>query len=402
MNIAVIIDDNILEGGAFQYSLSQSLLLEKHGDRGYNFIYFTTKKQNIGIFARYGIKVLHLNWTNLDACLSYIQRNELVSGIARKLKINITNKFDRILKEFFVDLVYFTSPSPLSLALEEFNFIFTVWDLNFLDSMEFPEVYAKREFERRDRLYQTAVRKAVRVVTDSPITKKRIMEIYNLDENRVIFSAFLPSNPACITEKEYLNNYIDIKKKYGIGGEYIFYPAQFWPHKNHRYILEGLKILNDKHKLKINVIFSGSDKGNLKFILNQAKELGLEGQVFYAGFVAASEIPYLYKQALALVMPTYLGPTNIPPLDAFKLGCPVLYSDLACLKDQAGDAAIFMDLKDPQSLARGLLKLIEDPIEAGQIVNNGKNIIKKLEDEDFWPGLKDAFDEYSIKTRTWK
>lgn len=402
MNIAVIIDDNILEGGGFQYSLSQSLLLEKNKDRDYNFIYFTTKKQNIKILAKYGIKAFYLNWSNVDEFFSHIRRNELVNGIIRKLKININNKFDRILKKHFVDLIYFTSPSTLSLATEEFNFIFTVWDLCFIDSMEFPEVYAKREFERRDRLYQTAIRKAVRVVTDSPITKKRIIEIFNVSENRIILSAFFPSSSVCITEKEYLGNYIDIKKKYNINGEYIYYPAQFWPHKNHIYILEGLKILKEKHGLRINAIFSGSDKGNLGFVLNKAKESGLGDQVFYLGFVEAKEIPYLYKQALALIMPTYLGPTYIPPLEAFKLGCPVLYSDLPDVRDQVKDAVIFMDLRNPESLCKELLKIIKHPIELDVLIDKGKKKIEELERDNCWPALKYAFDDYSQKMKCWK
>jgi glycosyltransferase involved in cell wall biosynthesis len=402
MKIAVIIDDNVLEGGAFQYSLSQCLLLEKNKDQGHNLIYFTTKKQNIGILAQHGLKVSHFNWTNVDEFFSHIQRNELVSGITRKLKIHIDNKFDRILKKNSVDLVYFLSPSTLSLATEDFNFIFTVWDLCFRDSMEFPEVYAKREFERRDKLYQSAIRKAIRVVTDSSVTKQRLMELYHVDEDRIILSPFLPSNFTSISDSDYQKGYVDIKKKYGISGKYIYYPAQFWPHKNHRYILEALKILKEKYNTKINVIFSGSDKGNLKFVLNKAREAGLEGQIYYIGFVEAKEIPYVYKQALALVMPTYLGPTNIPPLEAFQLGCPVLYSDLPDFKDQVKDAVIFIDLRNPESLSKELLKIIDGSCDLGQLIKNGRKKIEELKKENHWPALKYAFDDYSQKMKCWK
>ena len=48
----------------------------------------------------------------------------------------------------------------------------------------------------------------------------------------------------------------------------------------------------------------------------------------------------LYTEALALVMPTYFGPTNLPPLEAFQTGTPVLYSDLPGMREQVGDAAI--------------------------------------------------------------
>ena len=56
----------------------------------------------------------------------------------------------------------------------------------------------------------------------------------------------------------------------------------------------------------------------------------------------------LYKESIALVMPSYFGPTNIPPLEAFNLGVPVLYSDLPGLKDQVGDAALLLDLNKPK------------------------------------------------------
>ena len=53
----------------------------------------------------------------------------------------------------------------------------------------------------------------------------------------------------------------------------------------------------------------------------------------------------LYSQAFALVMPTYFGPTNMPPLEAFKFKIPVLYSNIKGLKEQVEDVNIALDLK---------------------------------------------------------
>jgi glycosyltransferase involved in cell wall biosynthesis len=39
-------------------------------------------------------------------------------------------------------------------------------------------------------------------------------------------------------------------------------------------------------------------------------------------------------------MPSYFGSTNLPPLEAVSLGCPVIYSDLPEFREQMGDAAI--------------------------------------------------------------
>ncbi|MDO9288959.1 MAG: glycosyltransferase, partial [Thermodesulfovibrionales bacterium] len=205
-----------------------------------------------------------------------------------------------------------------------------------------------------------------------------------------------------VAECDYQKNYIDVKVKYSITGDYIYYPAQFWSHKNHIYILEGLKVLKEKYNIKINAVFSGSDKGNLEFVLKRVEDFGLNDQIHYIGFVSNEEIPYLYKQSLALVMPTYFGPTNIPPLEAFKLGCPVLYPDLSDLKEQVKDSALLMDLADPESLALNLIKIIEKDKEIGNLVKNGKRKIEDLREEDYWLVFQGIFDDYARKLKCWK
>jgi glycosyltransferase involved in cell wall biosynthesis len=402
MNIAVIFNKDLYEGGAFQYCLSILSLLEKKRAKQYNFIFFTTVKQNIEILKKYNINASYLRWSNIDEFFSHVLRLQLIRNAFRKLKIPIDVKLDKILKRHNVDLIYFLTPSSLSLATESFNYIFTVLDLCFRDSMEFPEVYAQREFERREKLYRSALCKAVRVITDSDFTKRSIIKKYNIDEERIACLPFLPSAAVNITQSEYEKNYIDMKNKYDIKEDYIFYPAQFWPHKNHVYILGGLKILKEKYNRKINAVFCGSDKGNLKFILNKAKELGIEEQIRCLGFVDDKEIPYLYKQSIALVMPTYFGPTNIPPLEAFKLNCPVLYSDLPGLREQVKGAAILLDLGDPESMSRSILRIITESSRINVFVENGRRIVESLTEEDYWLQLKNIFDDYSNKLKCWK
>lgn len=402
MNIAVIMDSALQSGGGFQYSLSISLLLNKNKNKKYNFIFYTTEKENIAILKKNNIKAAHVNLSKFDMFLSYMRRNPLIYEILDKFKICRNAKIDRILKKNNIDLIYFISPSWLSLATEEFNFIFTVWDLCHRDFMEFPEVHTHRDFEKRENLYTKVLPKAVKIITESDLGRSNIIRRYNIDETRVISLPMVPSNSVNISKEECDHNYIDINKKYGIDGEYIFYPAQFWAHKNHIYILEGLKILDEKYNIKLNAVFSGSDYGNLKFISKKAKEFELEERIFYIGFVANEEIPSLYKQALALVMPTYFGPTNIPPLEAFKLKCPVLYSDLPGLKEQVQDAALLLDLTKPESLAVNLLKIIRNDPEVNEMISNGVNKLAKWNEDNFWLGLKETFDDYAVKLKCWK
>jgi len=75
-------------------------------------------------------------------------------------------------------------------------------------------------------------------------------------------------------------------------------------------------------------------------------------------------------------MPTYFGPTNIPPIEAFKLNVPVLYSDLPGLKDQVDGAALMLDLNNPFSVAQHLNDLISDDKVRQNLIIAGNRKLK--------------------------
>jgi glycosyltransferase involved in cell wall biosynthesis len=396
MNVAVILDQKINAGGGFQQSLSIMELLSQLKLDGYNFIFLTTHVSNLVILNNYGVHAHHFNLSLLDIILCYVRRNVYIQKVIQRTGVFTYNRFDAKLRKFKIDLIYFLSPSMLALMTEAHSYIFTVWDLCHRDFVEFPEIRKFREFERREYLNKSALPKAVRVIVDSEYGKYSLIRRYNIDAQRVIVLPFFPSvaNPP-------ESQRIDIKAKYYIDGDFIFYPAQFWPHKNHLYIIEGLRVLSEKYNKIIHTVFTGFDKGNLEFILRKARELGVDKQVHYIGFVDHTEISCLYKQALALVMPTYFGPTNIPPLEAFKLGCPVLYPDLPCLREQVEGAALLINIKNPESLAVELLRLIDRKVDVNTLVENGYKKAESWKNEDYWLGIKSILDDYAFFRKLW-
>jgi len=54
-------------------------------------------------------------------------------------------------------------------------------------------------------------------------------------------------------------------------------------------------------------------------------------------------MPEFYRRARALIMPTFFGPTNIPPLEAMALGCPAAVSRIYGMPEQLGHGALFFD-----------------------------------------------------------
>jgi glycosyltransferase involved in cell wall biosynthesis len=145
-----------------------------------------------------------------------------------------------------------------------------------------------------------------------------------------------------------------VLKKYRLERDYLFYPAQFWPHKNHITLLAAFAKLREKGRTE-RLVLCGSDRGGRAKIDAAIAAYGLADQVSILGFVESSELAALYRGAAALVMPSYFGPTNLPPLEAWAVGTPVIYPE--AFKAQAGDAAILFDYDDPDSLANAIISL---------------------------------------------
>ena len=300
-----------------------------------------------------------------------------------------------------IDLVYFLSPSKLARSLEKLNYIITVWDLCHRDDPEFPEVGSNRELEKRDFNYRAILPRATAIFVDSELGKNNLIRRYGIDEQRVHIMPFEASTTTRYCADRVPELVIDIRSKYRLDAPYIFYPAQFWPHKNHIYILEGLRSLEDLYDIKIGAVFSGSDKGNLRYIKDKATTIGLLDRIRFIGFVPNNEIPELYRQSIALVMPTYFGPTNLPPLEAFSLGVPVLYSDKAGLRDQVGNGGLLMDLSNPQTMAYNLKLLIEDKNFYSHVVRNGYDQLDRLNSVDRIGILCSVIKSYECKRKCW-
>jgi glycosyltransferase involved in cell wall biosynthesis len=195
---------------------------------------------------------------------------------------------------------------------------------------------------------------------------------------------------------------VNICEKYRLGVPYVFYPAQFWAHKNHVYLLEGLRALEGIHGIRVGAIFSGGDKGNRHYIEDYVRKLGLQDRIRFIGFVANEEIIELYRQSIALVMPSYFGPTNLPPLEAFHLGVPVLYLDKAGLRDQVGNAALLMDFRKPESMAHHLKNLLEDSQLRDQLVVAGYERLAYFDAYNRVGVLQKVIEDFRWKRLCWE
>ena len=402
IKIAIIFDQKLKSGGGYQQAINASILIAKLNLDFSEISFYSLVKKNIKILEEKNIKVNFLKMNLFEKILIFFKTSPRFQLIYDFIYIFIPiNFFERKLHKRNIDLVYFVSPSRLAVDLKKINFIFTIWDLCHRDNPEFPEVNEGNQFKKREKIYQDVVPRASAVIVDSEVSKKNLVKRYLIDDERVHVISF----EAATRIKDFsgkVSNKIFQLIKYDLSIPYIFYPAQYWPHKNHVYILEGIKKLESNFSQKINAIFTGSDKGNLKYLKRYAIDLGLNDRIYFLDFVSDQEIIDLYKSSLALVMPSYFGPTNLPPLEAFCLGIPVLYPDLHGMKEQVSGAALLINLEEPSSLAFQINKLLKYPTIREELIEAGEkkyNDLRKVKKELI---LKKILENFYLRRITWK
>ena len=350
LKVIAIVSNVIGSGGGFDQALNAVMQMKRLSSDRFEFEVFTTEEANVTFLARLGVKAILVKISLLDRILIKISQNNIWQSLQNRLKW--LGPLERKLIQHRCDIVYLPTPDDLSAGFQRLNYISTIWDLCHRETPEFPEVREFGTFFVRERNYKNNLSPALLTLTESDKLANIASSLYGVERSRFLA---MPLTPTPFLEKIYANSAESVMSKYGLEKDYFFYPAQFWAHKNHIRILQALIELRDFHNWAPKVVFSGKDYGNLIHIKKYIESHDLGSQVKLLGFVPSDDIRGLYENAMAVIMPTYFGPTNLPPLEAWTLGIPLIYS--VELAEQAGDAALLVDPDNAKELASAMLSI---------------------------------------------
>jgi glycosyltransferase involved in cell wall biosynthesis len=283
-------------------------------------------------------------------------------------------------------------------------YVMAIHDLQHRLQPEFPEVSAGGEWERREYLYRNAVRRATTLIADSEVGREDILSCYGevgAVPDRIEVLPFLPA--PYLAREPTQEERLEVRRRYRLPERYLYYPAQFWPHKNHLRIVEALSRLQP---LQVHVVLSGTATDRLRrrtlaTAMEAATRLGVERQIHYLGYVADAEMSSLYAESSGLVFPTFFGPTNIPILEAWATGRPVLTSDIRGVREQVGDAAVLADPRSVDAIGEGMRQLWQDPALCAGLVEKGRVRLSRYTREDYSRRLlailREALDRASLR-----
>lgn len=351
-------------GGTFQYNLAMLHAVAALPRDGFEPVIVYTNSHWLEHVRKSGLPATYVAPNFWGRALHKLWRE---SGLPvawwRRLSARV-HSIPRMLVGLECDLWVFPSQEPWAYQAPV-PALAAIHDLMHRYEGRFPEVAGRGIYRGREKHYTGVCRWAAGILVDSAVGKGHVQESYGVSPDRVHVLPFVAprymfdSRPTA-----------DFGKRYMLPPKFIFYPAHFSEHKNHNRLLKAAASLREEIP-DLQLVFAGPRMYGYGATQRLVHDLGLSDRVRFLGYVPDADMPELYRRARALVVPTFFGPTNIPPLEAIAVGCPVAVSGIYAMPEQLGDAALYFDPLSVEEIARTIQHLWEDNALCHELSRHG-------------------------------
>jgi glycosyltransferase involved in cell wall biosynthesis len=253
----------------------------------------------------------------------------------------------------FPGIDLFHATDHLLPRLSQVRSVFTLHDLIF---QFYPEMHKplNRWFLRL--MVPRFLRAADAVIAVSECTKKDAVRFYDLDEAKIhviyegVNPSFRPASPETASE---------IRRRYGLPESFILTVGTIEPRKNLTSLLEAYSAL-PQARPESKLVIVGKKGWLYEGFFRRLRELGLEDDVFFPGFVPDGDLPALYSAADLFVFPSLYEGFGLPVLEAMACGVPVVTSNTSSLPEVAADAAALIDPSSIDELVTAMKAVLEN------------------------------------------
>ena len=268
---------------------------------------------------------------------------------------NRPNALSRQVDSLALDLIHFPT-TVISPVIQAVPVVLTFFDMQ----QEFyPENFSAMERLRRRLTYRPSAQWAAVIISPSSFTTETLVQRYHIARHKIrqvpagIASHFRPEPDPQVRAA--------VRQRYGLPEDFILYPANAWPHKNHRRLLAALVRLNTMYGLRLNLVCTGARWRAGETLTQMARSAGLlEQQFFDLGFVHAEDMLPIYCATRLMVFPSLFEGFGIPVLEAMACGCPVVCANTTSLPEVGGEAVRLFDPLNVPAMAETIRQVWED------------------------------------------
>jgi len=219
-----------------------------------------------------------------------------------------------------------------------------------------PELFPRLSTAKLKTLYSFAAKKSSRIIAVSESTKKDAADFlkYPAEKITTIYNGI---DKRFFGEDGFTRD--DVKKAYGILGKYILFLGTLEPRKNLSRLLEAFAHFKKDfpNSADFQLVVAGKKGWLTEEYFQQAEDLGIADDVIFTGYVGGDELKPLYKNAEFFVMPSLYEGFGQTIVEAMACGAPCLVSKVSSIPEIVGEAALFVDPRDTNGIAKGMAEL---------------------------------------------
>jgi len=240
-----------------------------------------------------------------------------------------------------------------------------------------PDLFPKLSNAKLKTLYSFAAKKSDRIIAVSESTKKDAKEFLGYPEEKIT-TIYNGIDQRFFGEDSFSRD--DVKKNYGIIDKYILFLGTLEPRKNLSRVLEAFARFkkNYKNSSDYQLVVAGKRGWLMEEYFQQTKDLGIEDDVVFTGYVGGDELKPLYTNAEFFVMPSLYEGFGQTIVEAMACGAPCLVSKISSIPEIADEAAYFVDPHDTEGIAKGMVELVSNQELREKLSAAGKEQAKKF------------------------
>lgn len=288
-----------------------------------------------------------------------------------KFKLARLTYLSSLLKQHKINLLFCPFSAPRFIE-KEIPSVGIVHDLQHLD---YPEFFPIIEQKLRTKFIKSLIHKSQKIICVSEFSRQSLIEHFHPSPQQlVVIPTSIQSRWYGLSE-EITNEYL---LKLGLlHRSYAFYPANYWQHKNHRFLLESYKIYRNKApNSPLDLVFTGDLKQEEHKLRQEAMTLNISDYVHFLGFLDEKYLEAVWRGCQCLVFPSLYEGFGIPILEAMYFRKPVLCSNAASLPEVGGNAVLYFNPNISEELVNGLLRISHDANLAAELVQKGQERLK--------------------------
>ena len=210
----------------------------------------------------------------------------------------------------------------------------------------FPIFYYLKLLSYKFIIYMGA-KNAKAIITPSNATKQEVMDHLKVDSNKIAVT--LEASDENISKQDLSKN------QKIVSGKYFLFVGNAYPHKNLENLLDSFRDIK-KELEDVKLVLVGNNDYFYERIKKRVEKMNISKDVIFFGKATDEELSYLYKNALSLIMPSFMEGFGLPVLEAMANKCLVLCSDIPSLREIAGKNAIYFSPQNKEEIKKALKK----------------------------------------------